>query len=203
MSLAEGVQARVTYKAYSTGVITSNTQPTSSVDPAATGGQILRRVSSSLKLEKATYKSAEIRADRQMVDYRHGAKKITGALSGEFSPLTYKDLFEAAFRSTWVAAVTASQTDFTSVAADSTTSKFTFAGGNPVTKGFRIGMIIRFGSLSDTNNNSKNFLITGFGGSNNRDVSVYPAPETMTADTSFTVASIGKTLTVPSSKFVT
>jgi hypothetical protein len=34
MSLAEGVQGSIIYKAYSTGVITANTQPVSTVDPA-------------------------------------------------------------------------------------------------------------------------------------------------------------------------
>jgi hypothetical protein len=33
--LAEGVQARVAYKAYATGAITAGTQPTSSSDPGA------------------------------------------------------------------------------------------------------------------------------------------------------------------------
>ena len=33
MSLGEGVSCRVTYKAYSTGVIQSNSQPVSAADP--------------------------------------------------------------------------------------------------------------------------------------------------------------------------
>jgi len=70
MSLAEGVQATVAYKAYATGVITANTKATSSSDPGASGGQLLRRVSSSLKFQKDTYKSAEVRADRQIADAR-------------------------------------------------------------------------------------------------------------------------------------
>lgn len=202
MSIAEGVQAQVAYKAYSTGVITAGTQAVSASDPAAASAQVLRRVSSSLKLAKDTYQSAEIRADCQIMDYRHGVKRVTGSLSGEFSPATYFALFEAAFRTTKAAAISASQTDFTSVAADNSTSKFTFAAGDPVAKGFRVGMILRFASLSDSGNNSKNFLITGFGGSSNRQVSVYPAPDTMTADSAFTVASIGKSIIVPSSSFV-
>jgi hypothetical protein len=56
--------------------------------------------------------------------------------------------------------------------------------------------------MSDTDNNSKNFFITGFGGTSNRDISVYPAPDTMTADTTFSLATVGKSLIVPSSNFV-
>lgn len=202
MSLAEGVQARVAYKAYSTGVITSGTQPTSSSDPAATGGQTLRRVSSSLKLAKDTYQSNEVRDDRQIFDYRHGVKRVTGGISGEFSPGTYWDFLEAALRATAAAAVSASQSDFTSVSADNSTSKFTFAAGNPVTKGFRVGDIIRFSNLADTDNNSKNFVITAFGGTQNRELTVYPAPDTMSADSAFTVAAAGQSLYMPSSSFV-
>lgn len=66
MSLGEGVSCRVSYKAYSTGVIQSNSQPVSATDPAATGGQILRRTSSTLSLTKDTYQSAEVRSDRQI-----------------------------------------------------------------------------------------------------------------------------------------
>ncbi len=202
MALAEGVSARVAYKAHSTGVITPGVEPVFATDPAATGGQILRRVSSTLALSKDTYQSAEIRGDRQIVDFRHGVKRVQGNISGELSPLTYADFFEAAFRGTWEAAVTASEADFTSAAADNATSKFTFAGGNPVTKGFRVGHILRFSNLSDADNNAKNFLILGFGGTSNREVTVYPAPDTMSADTAFNVVSVGKRLANPSSGFV-
>lgn len=202
MTVAEGVSGRISYKAYASGVIASNAKAVSSSDLGASGAQILRRVSSSLKLAKDTYQSAEVRSDRQIADFRHGTRRVTGSVSGEFSPQTYGDLFQAAFRGTWAAAISASEADFTSAAADNATSKFTFAAGNPVTKGFRVGMVIRFGSLSDADNNSKNFLILSFGGTSNREVTVYPAPDTMSADTAFTVASIGKSLVVPSSSFV-
>lgn len=202
MSLAEGVQARVAYKAYATGVITANTQPTSSSDPGAASAQELRRVSSSMNLTKEDYESNEIRGDRQIVDARHGTRRAVGSITGEFSPGTYGDFFEAACRGTAEAAVSASQSDFTSVSADNTTSKFTFTAGDPVTAGFMVGHIIRFTNLSDAQNNSKNFLILSFGGASNREVTVYPAPDTMTADTDFTVASIGQRIYVPSSSFV-
>lgn len=205
MSLAEGVSGSVRYKAYSTGVITSNTQPTSTTDPAITGGTILRRVSSSLKLAKDTYQSNEIRTDRQIQDYRHGIKRVTGSLSGELSPLTYFDFIEAACRGTKGSVVTLSQSQLTSVSASNSLSQFTFGGGNPVSLGLRTGDIMRFSGMLDTDNNSKNFLILGFGGGSNRTVTVYPAPDTQTADSSFSLTSIGatgKSIFVPSSSFV-
>jgi hypothetical protein len=206
MSLAEGVQGSIRYKAYATGAITSNTQPVSTVDPAVTGGQILRRVSSSLKLAKDTYQSNEIRSDRQIQDFRHGTRRVTGSISGEFSPGTYFDFIEASCRGTKSAALALSNTDFTSITSDSATSKFTVTGGNPVTSGLRTGDIIRPANLATAANNATNFVITGFGGANNRDILVYPPPVTdAVADSSFNLTSngaSGKAIFVPSSSFV-
>lgn len=202
MSLAEGVQRSIRYKAYSTGVISSNTQPTSTVDPAITGGQSLRRVSSSLKLAKDTYASNEIRDDRQIADFRHGVKRVTGSISGELSAGTYFDFIEAALRGTKAAAVSLGPSQLTSLSADNATSKFVAAAGDPVALGLRTGAIIRLTGMSDPDNNAKNFLITGFSGGSNRNILVYPPPDTMTADTTFTLATIGKSIFAPSSSFV-
>lgn len=202
MSIAEGVQAQVTYKAYATGVITAGTQPVSTIDPAVGSAQVLRRVTSSLKLAVDTYQSAEIRQDRQITDYRLGKKNVTGSITGEFSPGTYFDFIEAACRGTRTAPISLGPSALTSIAADNATSKFIAAAGDPVALGWRVGMILRGTNLSDAGNNAKNFLITGFGGTSNRNISVYPAPDTMTADTSFTLASTGKSILVPSSSFV-
>lgn len=203
MPLAEGVAARVAYKFYADATITPGAEPAPASDPGASGAQVLRRVSVGLTLSKDTYQSNEIRSDRQIGDFRHGTKRVQGPVSGELSPLTYADWFEAAFRGTWSAsAVSKDQTQFTSAAADNATSKFTFAAGNPVTEGFRVGMIVRFGTLSDADNNGKNFLILAFGGTQNREMTVYPAPDSHSADTSFTIASVGRLLTVPASGHV-
>lgn len=203
MALAENVSARVTYKAYATGVITSNSQPVSATDPAATGGQVLRRTACTLDLAKDTFQSNEVRSDRQINDHRHGVKRVSGSLSGELSPGTYFDFIEAACRGTRNgSAVAKSNSELTSVAADSTTSKFTFGGGNPVTEGIRVGDIVRFTNLSESTNNSKNFLVLGFGGGSLRDMTVYPAPTTMGADSAFNVTTVGRSVYVPSSSFV-
>ncbi len=206
MSLAEGVQGSIIYKAYATGAITANTQPVSTVDPAVGSAQVLRRVSSTLKLTKATYQSGEIRADRQIADFRHGYKKAEGAISGEFSPATYFPFIEAACRATKSATITQTQATLTSVAFDSSTG-ITFAAGTPVTAGLRIGDVLRFTGLTVGGgaNNATNFVITGFSGGSNRVVAVVPAPTTATADTTFSVTTngtTGKAVFMPSSSFV-
>lgn len=202
MSLAEGVQARVVYKAYATGAITSNVQAVSATDPAVTGGQILRRVGSSLALAKDTYQSAEIRSDRQIADFRHGIRRVSGSITGELSPNTYADLLEAAFRGTRVAAVAKSNTELTNLAFDNATSKFTFGGGDPVAEGYRVGHIVRVTNHTTTANNSINFLVTGFSGASNRDMTVYPAPTTGALDATFNITSVGKTFFPPSTGHV-
>jgi hypothetical protein len=199
MPLSEGVSARLAYKAYSSGVITANSQPSPQSEPGPSGGQILRRVSSTLALAKDTYQSAEIRSDRQIADFRHGTRRVNGNVAGEFSPGTYWDLLEAAFRGTAGTAISKTNADYTSVEASASASTITLGSGDPVTDGFRVGDIIRLSSA--TANNDKNFLITGFSGSN-LILSVYPAPVDMGADTSFTIATVGESLYVPSSSHV-
>lgn len=202
MSLAEGVAARVAYKAYIDATITPGSEPAPGTDPGASGAQILRRVSSSLTLAKDTYQSAEIRADRQIADFRHGTKRVTGGVSGELSPQTYGDFFEAVLRGSWAAAISTDNTDFTSVAADNPTSKFTLVSGDPVTEGYRVGMMLRFTNLSEAANNSKNFVILAFGGTSNREITVYPAPTTMGADSAFNLTSVGQRVIVPSANHI-
>lgn len=201
MGLAQGTAGRVAYKFYSSGVCVPNTKATSSSDPGASGAQILRRVSSSLNLTKDTYQSNEIVSHRQIQDFRHGIRRVSGGINGEFSPGTYFDFIEAACRATKASAVTASESDYTSVTADSATTSFTFGSGTVTTK-YKTGDVVRFTNLSETTNNSRNFVICGFGGTGNRTVTVYPAPTTMSSDTAFSMTTIGKTVYVPSSSHV-
>lgn len=203
MSLAEGVQARVAYKAYASGVITSNAEAVSASDLGASSAQILRRVASTLNMTKDTYQSNEILSSRQISDFRHGIRRATGNVSGEFSPGTYEELLEAAFRGTWEAALSGlDETDFTSVAADNSDSRFTFTAGDPVALGIRVGHILQFTGLSEAANNSTNYVVVAMGGTSNREVTVYPAPTDMGADSEFDVVSIGKRLIVPSTGHV-
>ncbi|MGE0575382.1 MAG: phage tail tube protein [Reyranella sp.] len=201
--LLESTSERLVYKAYASAVIDPTTEPSPASDPATSGGQILRHVSHNLSLTKEAYAADEIRTDKQRPMEKHGTRRVPGTINGLLSAGTHQDLFEAVLGGTWsVSAITASQTDFTSVTADASTAKFTFSAGNPVTKGFRVGDIIQFADLSDADNNGVNFMIIGFGGTSNREVSVYPAPETMTADSAFTLTTIGRSLITPSSAHV-
>jgi hypothetical protein len=180
----------------------TNAEPDLATNPGPSGGQVLRRVGSTLKLAKDTYQSAEIRTDRQIVDMRHGTRRVTGSISGEFSPGTYFDWLEASLRGTAEPAVTVSAAALTSVAADTALSTLTFAGGDPVVEGIRVGHILRFGGLTDPDNNGRNFIVLGFSGASNRTVQVFPPPDTMGAATAFTLTTRGQRLFMPSTGFV-
>lgn len=203
MSLAEGVSATIAYKAYSSGAITANTEADTATDPGASGAQTLRRVSSTLSLAKNTYQSAEIRSDRQIVDFRHGTKRAEGNIAGELSPASYFDLFEAISRGTRSAIVSLSQVGLTSIAMDNGDSTITFGGGDVPGLGLHVGMTIRTTGNTTAGNDSTNFTIVGMSGTTGRILAVTPAPPAdSTASTTFTVSSVGKMITWPSSSFV-
>lgn len=193
--LAEGVQGVVAYSPYATGVITPNVE---NLAPPTANAQYLRRVSSSLNLKTAAYVSQEIRPDMQIADARHGTHNVTGDIMGEFSPGTYFDFFEAVHRDTRAAAITSSQTNFTSIAT-SNAGTITLGSGNPVTTGFQVGDLIRLTGTTGNAADNINFVITGFSGTNNEVIAVTPSPPTTAASTIFTMDGVGYSTKVPAS----
>lgn len=196
MSVAQGVLANIAYKAYASGAMTAATED---LLPPATGAQFLRRVSSNLDLKKATFRATEIRPDLQVASFRHGGRSVAGDISGELSPGTWFDFFEAVHRDTRAAGSSASNTDFTSMAQSASGSTITFTGGNPLTKGFCVGDVVTVtGSTTSAGNDNTNFLITAMGGTTGRVWTVFPAPVDSTASTTFTVAAAGHSTIIPS-----
>jgi hypothetical protein len=204
MPLAEGVQSNIVYKFYSSGAINSNSEPVIGTDPGPSGGQRLRRLASTLNLSKDTFQSEEVRSDRQVGDFRHGVRRVGGDISGELSPTTFSDFFQALFRGTWATASAAiTQTQTTSVI-PSTTGTLTFASGDiSGALGVRIGSVLRFITGLDPANLNRNYLVVGMTGAQGRTVTVFPAPAvTQTAQTTFSCTVSGRRLIVPSSGFV-
>ena len=132
MPLAEGSAARFAYKFYADGTMITNAEADIATAPGSTGGRILRRVSAGLNLRKNATRSAEILPSRQVRSSRHTSRRVEGPLDGEFSPGSYFDFIEAAHRDTAAPILPSGLTEvqLTSAAADSTTSKFTFGGGD-------------------------------------------------------------------------
>lgn len=149
---ASGVFKQLAYKAESTyGTV-----------PSASGAQVLRRVQSTLDLTKDAYQSNEIRVDQQIADYRHGVRRVSGKITGELSPLTYKDFFAQALRKDFVAGVSASSLTLTIAGAGPYT--VTRSSGSYLTDGFKVGDVVRLSSSGSpalvAGNVAKNLLVT-------------------------------------------
>src|SRR5574343_10484 len=71
----------------------------------------LRHTGSSLVLSKDTFQSAELRADRQISDFRHGNKRSQGDINIELSFGEFDPFIEAATGGTWQADWSASGSD--------------------------------------------------------------------------------------------
>jgi len=156
MPIASGVAKRVTFKK----------ETTWGTAAGASGGQYLRRVSSSLDLKKETYQSAEIRRDYQVSDMRHGVRSVDGAISGELSAGTWQKFLAAALRRDFGTAITS--TALTNVTAAAASPQYVRAAGSWLTDGFKVGMVIRWTgwATTGTGNNSRNFLITALTATN-------------------------------------
>lgn len=130
----------------------------------ASGAQLFRRTQAMFKLKADNYRSNEIRANRQLVDFRLGTQSAEGNIDGELSPGTYS-MFMAAMlaASSFTGGVnTGAQTDITAAAGPPGT--FTTAGAiNFLTLGFKVGDIIRWAGWAtggSTANNARNYRIT-------------------------------------------
>jgi hypothetical protein len=148
MAIATGVGKKVRYKK----------ETTWGTAPGQTGGKELRRLQSNLNLNKATFRSNEIRADMQRADFRHGARSVEGTLSGELSVGTWNDFLASAVRGTFGTAATTG-------AAAASTYGFTTDGpnrssGSFLTNGFKVGDIIRCTGYATASLNNRNFLVT-------------------------------------------
>lgn len=193
MGLANSVAMQMAFKKYATSVITPGSEPVPATDPAVAGAQSLRRVGSTISPVKATFKSNEIRADKQIIDMRHGARSVTGNITAELSPLTFEKFYEAVIRSTWVAGQTATQATLTSIAADNPTSSLTIGASTWAAAGFRIGDTVRITGITGPNL-GLNFTILSVAGAV---ATVYPAPTTATSQVTFTITVPGYKVQAP------
>ena len=143
MATASGINKVVSYKKETSfGTLPSPT----------TGGQTLRRVSSTFNLTKETYQSEEIRTDYQLVDFRHGVRAVEGSISGELSAGTYADFLASALARNWTAA-TLSALGSTTIASVGGTYTITRTTGSWLTDTVRVGNVIRLTGFATANNN--------------------------------------------------
>lgn len=164
---------------------------------AVAQAQQLRRVNFVMNLNKDVYQSQEILPSQQIRDGRHGVRRVTANLNGQWSPGSFVPFFENMLRKPFAAGVTATNL---SVTPDGTAGTFTRATGSWITDGFKVGDVVRFSGFTAgaAGNNDRNFRI--------KDLSALvltaynTAPEnvtTATQQTSIGCAVVGKKSMVP------
>lgn len=146
MSIPSGVQKSVIIGKESTWGVAA----TDSV------GKTARRVSADINLIKNTFESNEIRSDYQVVDMRHGSRRVEGTLEGELSCGTYELPFAAVLRGTWTAGVTTGAVAV--IAADQSSQTFTRSTGSFVSNGFKVGDVINVSGFTDPANNGRHLI---------------------------------------------
>lgn len=191
MTIAKGVFKQLRYaKESSFGVASTD------------AGQIIRRVTGTVDLAKASFQSQEIRPDQQLADFRHGSRSVKGAWNGELSPGTYKDLLGSLLRGSWASgATTGAQTNLSSV----NPNKVSRAAGSFLTDGFKLGDVVRMTGWTTTMAayNATNLRIVGLTASQltlaplgSGVALAFPAKS---AGDSVTITVVGKKLVTPAS----
>jgi hypothetical protein len=164
---------------------------------SAATAQQLRRVNFTMNLNKDAYQSQEILPSQQVRDGRHGVRRVSASLNGQWSPGSYVPFFENMLRKPFATGATASSL---SITPDGTGGTFTRASGSWIADGFKIGDVVRFSGFTagGVNNNARNFRIKALTA---LVMTVYNvAPETVTTvaqQTSITCAVVGKKTMVP------
>ncbi len=130
---------------------------------AAGSARYMRRVTSTLDLNKANYQSNEILESQQKRDMRHGVKSVAGSISGELSVGGYQQPFESVCRQVVQnAATTGALATITAAVTAGAAGTFTRAAGSFLADGFKIGDVVRCAGWATTGvpNNAHNFIIT-------------------------------------------
>lgn len=150
MPIATGIAKQVRYKQ----------EATFNVAPGASGAQLLRRVESTLNIDKDTYAASELRTDYQVSDFRHGTRRTSGNIRGELSPRTYADFLQAALRRDFTAGVSAASLSIT--IAGSGPYTITRAAGSWLTDGFKAGDVVRLtaGTFNVANSNKNLYVVS-------------------------------------------
>ena len=134
-------------------------ETTYGVAPGQSGGQVLRRVTSTIDLSKESYAANEKRTDFQISDFRHGVRRVGGQITGELSPQTYGELFGIALKRDF-AAVTALTGLSITIAGTGPTYTATRSAGDWLASGIKVGDVVRLtAGTFNANNSNKNLLI--------------------------------------------
>ena len=158
-----------------------------------TGATVLRVAGGTRgKLAKTAIESKEIRQDAQRTLGRHGFRQTTGSYDVEISQGAIDPILQALLRGTWDAQISTTSADFTTIAIAS--NVLTWASGNPITKGFRVGDVVEMTGGAVSGNNSRNLRITSITATT---ITVAETLTDHTADAGITLIRRGRKVIMP------
>lgn len=118
--------------------------------PATPAFKPIRHTSTTLGLSKESLQSEEIRDDRQIADFRHGAYQVGGDVNIELSFGSFDDLLEASLLGTWTPTKT---TGSATLAA--TVGTITRSTGSFLTDGFAVNDVVINSGFTNAGNNGR------------------------------------------------
>jgi len=141
-------------------VLTVYKQTGLGVPRSGSGGQALRRETSSGKLAVATYENNEITSHKQSTGKTHGGRSSTFTLNGLLSGNTYSTLFASVLRGAFAATTPIASLSIT-ITVPGGVPTLTAAGATFLTNGIKIGDVIRItaGTYANAVNRDNNLLV--------------------------------------------
>lgn len=159
--------------------------------PTTADAERLRFVASpGLNMTRALIESEEVRPDQLRTMGRLGSISVPGTYNSELSVGSFDTLIESLMRSTWVAAVTITEADMTSVTV-ANNNQIVAAAGSWLTEGVRVGDVIRPTEFADAANNDLNLVVTGVT-ADTITVAGSPLTDNASPDSDFTVTILKK-----------
>lgn len=191
MAIAQGINKTVAYKV----------QSALGTPASGSGGQLIRRETAMLNVNKDSYENNEIVSHQQSTGATHGVARSAGSIKGLLSGSSYQAFMASLVRKAWAATSAISSLSLT-IAASGSNYTITRASGDFLTGGLKIGDVIQLsGGSLNSNNVSKNIVIVGLT-STVITGNVLASGLTLTAEgpiASCTVTVVGKKTWVPTS----
>jgi len=116
----------------------------------------IRHTGMTLGVQRGSLQSEELRADRQIADFRLGAITVAGDIATELSFASFDDLLEAVLMGTWTPKATKTATTFSAANAD---DSFNDSGNGFVTAGFGVGDLITVAGFTGNTANNATYRI--------------------------------------------
>lgn len=118
--------------------------------PATPAFKPIRHTSTTLGLSKESLQSEEIRNDRQIADFRHGAYQVGGDMNIELSFASFDDLLEAVLLGTWTSTKTTGAQSFSA-----TVGTVVRSAGSFLTDGFAVNDVVINSGFTNAGNNGR------------------------------------------------